>query len=298
MIRLTIIVNNVNTYMSMGFTHLNVYVSDSEDGSYTALTSIVLVAGKAEYLYTHTTGTSDNWYKSSIYSSTSTVECCWSDAVRGDCPSLYHNATYPAECEFDEDENVVIRKIRRLIGDLENLKHLYVDCTDEFLSCSFIENDNRTINLEERGWPVYIAVNDEEKTSLDDPIVQGYQYLTFSGTLNSGVVNDIIDVWYYAFKFSDREIYDAYSDSMIPPGLTSSTVTQDHLILQASIDLLENMTSADMIEDGARIVDGNTSYDPSPGLAERDKTIKRLKAMLDSLVKQYMMSDLTGILID
>ena len=298
MITLTVIVNNVNAYISMGFTHVRIYTSSTETGTYTYLTSILLASNQMEYSYTHIDGTSDDWYKSSIYDNINDRECCWSDPVKGICPSLYHYSTYPDECDYSASDSVIIRKIRRFIGDFEKLNRLYIDETDEHTLSSALQPDKHTIDLGEKGWPVYISVNDVEKTSLDDPISQGYQYLTFSGIFDDCTSTDVIDIWYYTFKFSDREIYEAYSDSMIPPGLTSSTVTQDHLVLQASIDLLENMTSEDMVEDGALVRDDQSVYDPSPGLEERDKTIKRLKAMLDALIKQYMMSGITGVLID
>lgn len=300
MINLTIIVNNVDAYIGMAFTHVRIYTSTTEADTYTYLMDIPLVVGRTKYSYTHATGTDDTWYKSSIYDNINDRECCWSDPIKGVCPALYHYATYPCECDYDEDDSIIIRKIRRLIGDLEGLNRLYIDGSDEYTLSSALQPDKYTIDLNEKGWPVHISLNDIAKTSLSDPVVQGYQYLTFSGTLNSGIENDMIDIWYYTFKFSDREVYEAYGDAMIPPGLTSSNVTQDHLILQASIDLLENMASADIVEDGAVIRDDQTVYDPSPGLAERDRTIKRLRAMLDDLIKQfrYDMSDLTGVLID
>ena len=88
---------------------------------------------------------------------------------------------------------------------------------------------------------------------------------------------------------------------MIPARVPTDSVTEDHLILQASIDLLENMTSEDMTEDGATIRDDQSLYDPSPGLRERDKTIKRLKKMLDDLIEESINNAIiaqTGVLID
>lgn len=293
MIKLTIIVTHVDVYIGMGFTHACVYTSIEESGTYTSLVDILLVAGVTEYSYSHTAGTSDTWYRSSICDPATEDECCWSDPVKGVSPALFHYATYPVECEYEADDLVIIRKIRRFIGDFEGLKRLYID---EAEFCNYVQDDNKTIDLSERSWPVYISLNNVEKTSLLDPIVQGYQHLTFSGTLDES--SDTLDIWYYTFKFSDREIYEAFGDTLIPPGLTSSTVTQDHLVLQAAIDLLENMVVEDSVEDGAVVRDDRSLYDPSPGLLERDKTIKRLKTMLDALVRQCMFSNLGGVLID
>jgi hypothetical protein len=290
MIELTIMVDDISTVLSV-FTHIRIYTSDSESGTYTHLDYITLAAGQSTYTYTHTAGTESTWYKSSYWSAS--TESSLSDPVQGTTTSLYHYPTYPDEVEFSTTESTIINRIRRYIGDNKEVKRLYLD-GDEFVS--YIKEDNKTVDIEERGWPVYITVNDIEKTSLYDPTVQGYQYLTFSGTLDSDT--DVVNLWYYLFKFSDREVYEAYENAMIPPGLTSSTVTTDCYVLQASIDLLENMTADDMVSDGAIIRDDQSLYDPSPGLRIRDDMINRLRKQLDDLVKQLMFSNITGVLID
>lgn len=295
MIRLTIQVPNIDDVMVL-YTHTMIYTSSTETGTYTYLADVLLVAGQSTYTYNHLTGTTDTWYKSSYYNSSTSDESSLSDPVQGSRAELYHAPTYPPEFEFLSSELETIRKIRRYVGDLKGLKRLYIDESEETTSCLYIHEDRKTIELEEKGWPVYISLNDVEKTTLDDPIIQGYQYAVLSGTL-TGTDNEI-DIWYHTFKFSDRQIYQSFGDAMIPPGLTSTSVTQDHLVLQAAIDLLENMTAEDMVENGASIRDNETTYDPSPGLRERDLTIKRLQGMLDKLVKQYMMVGITGILLD
>jgi len=295
MIKLTIIVSNVDVYIGMLFTHVRIYTSTTEAGTYAHLIDLSLVAGRTEYSYTHVDGTSDTWYRSSIYDNINDRECCFSDPVKGVCPSLYHYATYKAECEFSSADDVIIRKIRRLIGDFVELDRLYIDGTDEYTMSSVLQPDGHTIKLDSKGWPVYVSVNDVEETSTSSVIVQGYQYLTFSGTIGD---TDKIDIWFYTFKFSDREIFESYGDSQMPPFINNTTINQDMLILQSAIDLLESQTANDMIEDGARIVDDQTVYDPSPGLGERNNLINRLKKQLDSLVKQYMFGSIQGMLID
>jgi len=295
MIKLTIIVTNADVYIGMLFTHVRIYISTTETGTYAHLVDLPLVAGQTEYSYTHVAGTSDTWYKSSIYDDIHIRECCFSDPVKGVCPSLYHYATYKAECEFSSADDVIIRKIRRLIGDFVELDRLYIDGIDEYTMSSALQPDGHTIKLDSKGWPVYVSVNDVEETSTSSVIVQGYQYLTFSGTIGD---TDKIDIWFYTFKFSDREIFESYGDSQMPPFINNTTINQDMLILQSAIDLLESQTANDMIEDGARIVDDQTVYDPSPGLGERNNLINRLKKQLDSLVKQYMFGSIQGMLID
>jgi hypothetical protein len=290
MIQLTIYVDDITTVMSV-FTHIRLYTSSTEAGTYTHLDYISLVGGQSTYDYTHVAGTSDTWYRSSYWSVS--TESSLSDPVQGADAELYHYPTYPTEVSFSTSEQDLIRKIRRLIGDNKSVERMYLD-GDEFISA--LKEDDKTVDIDDRGWPVYITVNDVEKTSYQDPVVQGYKYLTFSGTLDSD--SDVVAIWYYSFKFSDREVYQAYSDAMIPPGLTSTNVTQDHLILQAAIDLLQNMHAEDAVDDGAVIRDDMSLYDPAPGLRERDNIIKRLQKMLDILVKQYMFSDVSGVLLD
>lgn len=304
MIKLTIQVTDIENVLLL-YSYIRIYRSDSADGTYTHMAFVTLMPGQSEYAYDDITGTPDNWYRSSYYRDES-MESALSNAAHGTAPTLFTGATYPNEIDFTTDQYTIIRKIRRFIGDNKGLSRLYLeDC--ESGSCNPIHTDGKTLELNEKGWPVYISLremsNEEDKTSLDDPRVQGYKYLTFSGTLFNGTdcAYDTIDIWYYTFKFSDREIYEAYSDAMIPAHVPSESVTQDHLILQAAIDLLENMTSDDMVDDGASIRDDQSYYDPSPGLREREKAIGRLKKMLDDLVDETIKSaiiNLTGVLID
>ena len=306
MIRLTIRVTDIDNVMML-YSYIRIYRSDARNGTYSHLAFVPFVPGQSEYVYDDITGTTDYWYRSSYYRDES-IESSLSDPVQGVAPTLYTGATYPNEIDFDTSQSTIIRKIRRYIGDFKGLSRIYLeDCEDE--SCNYILDDGKTIELDEKGWPVYISLRSLsdstpiEKTNLADPVVQGYKYLTFSGTLISGTqcLYNIINIWYYTFKYSDREVYEAYGDAMIPPNVPTDSVTQDHLILQASIDLLENMTSEDMTEDGAVIRDDQSLYDPSPGLKERDKTIKRLKKMLDDLIDESIKNAIiaqTGVLID
>jgi hypothetical protein len=294
MIQLTIYVADIATVMAT-FTHIRLYTSTEELGTYTHLAYVPLVAGQSTYTYIHTAGTSDTWYKSSYWAVA--TESSLSSAVQGSCPELYHYPTYPTEVEFTSSEKVIIRKIRRYIGDFKGVDHLYISDADD--GCSTVQDDSQTVDLEKTGWPVYIVLNDTEKTSLFDPIVQGYQYLTFSGTI--GDADYPIDIWYYTFKFSDRQIYEAYSDAILPAFVSSDCVTTAHLTLQAAIDLLESMTAEDMIDNGAMVRDGLTMYDPEPGLRERGNLIGRLQKQLDGLIKECIKSSmlgLGGVLID
>ena len=295
MIKLTILVDDIDSVISI-FTHIRLYTSDAKNGTYSHLAYVPLVAGQFTYYYDHVEGTEDTWYKSSYYNMSSSLESSLSEAVQGVSAELFHYPTYPSEIDFSSSEKTIIRKIRRLIGDLKDLERIYIISTSDELNY-LIQDDNKTIEFNgNKGWPVYVALCEVEKTSTSDPIIQGYRWATFSGTL--GDSSYPIDIWYHVFKFSDREIMESFTDSQMPPGLTADTITQDHLILQSAIDLLESQTASDMIEDGARVVDDQTAYDPSPGLGERDRLINRLRKQLDALIRQYQFSNISGILID
>lgn len=297
MVKLTIYVEDIASIINL-FTHIRIYTSDSESGTYVLLAALALSPGVSTYEYTHITGDSDTWYRSSYYNTVTTTESSLSNAVRGSDPAIFHSPTYPAEYEFAAEEKTIIRKIRRLIGDLLQLSRIY-STEDEF--CTYIESDEHTVNLGTKGWPVYVSINNTEYTSLDDPLVQGYQYITFSGTLVSGGQNPTINIWFYTFQYSDREIYEAYGDAMIPPLVSSDCVTKDHLMLQAAIDLLESTSAYNAFHDGAMIRDDQTIYDPSAGSRERSGLIGRLRKQLDMLVKECIKSSLLnveGVLID
>lgn len=296
MIKLTIVVDDLGAVLDL-FTHIRIYSSSSEDGTYESIGYEQLVAGQTGYNFYDADGTATTWYKASYWSTT--AESSTSDPVQGSVGTLYHYATYAPEVGYGGADAEIIRIIRRYIGDQQKLDRVYI--SDEDSSCTYIQSDGRTVDMGMRGWPAYIQLTPAsgipyEKTTLTDPYVQGYRYLTFSGILDADTA--VVDIWFYSSKFSDREIYEAYGDTMIPPMLNSSNVTRDHLVLQASIDLLENMANEDAVDDGAMIRDDASVYDPNPGLKVRDAAIKRLRKQLDALVKQYMFVGAGGVLLD
>jgi hypothetical protein len=69
-------------------------------------------------------------------------------------------------------------------------------------------------------------------------------------------------------------------------------------MLQTAIDLLMQENWEDVIEDGARIRDEGSSYDPSPGLRMRDDLIDKLQKRLDDAIKASILSGIEGVLID
>jgi len=237
-------------------------------------------------------GVGPYWYRAryEIPVGTAPTYSCFSEPIRGGVTSkIFHDISYPDEVYLSTAEMAIVNKIRILIGDKKQLIHDYISTCKSRLS----DNDH-TIEMKDKGWPVYINLNGVEKTRVTDPYVDGYRYLTFSGSIADA---DIIDMYYYTFRNSDLDINDAYNNAMIPPGLTSATVTSDHFILQAAIDLLEGELISDSVDSGVKIRDGDTNYDPTPSLTARQKILDRLRKRLDDLVLQYMLSR-DGVLID
>lgn len=233
------------------------------------------------------------WYRARYESPVGAVSpySSFSDAIRGGTSSrIFHNISYPDEVYLSESEEEIVNKIRILIGDRKKLIHDYISTCQSRLSY----NEN-TIEMKDKGWPVYINKNGVEKTRVVDPYVDGYRYLTFSGAVQP---DDTFDMYCYSFRNSDTEIYQAYNSAMIPPGLTTTTVTVDHLTIQAAIDLLEAENWSAYNDEGARIKDGDTTFDPSPGFKAREAAIGRLYKRLDNLVSQFLLTGGDGVLID
>ena len=70
------------------------------------------------------------------------------------------------------------------------------------------------------------------------------------------------------------------------------------MILQAAIDLLEGENADDFVQEGAKIKEGDDSFDPNPGFKARNELLKRLRKRLDKLVDQYIFIGIDGVLID
>jgi len=237
-------------------------------------------------------GVGPYWYRAryEVPAGTAPIYSSFSDPIRGGVTStIFHNISYPNEVNFTDAENAIVNKIRILIGDRKQLIHDYIsDCK------SRLSDNEHTLEMKDSGWPVYINLNGVEKTSVSDPYTDGYRYLTFSGSIND---SDTLDMYCYTFRNSDFSINDAYSNAMIPPGLTSSTVTSDHFILQAAINLLEAENWAAYNDEGAYVKDGDTVFNPTSGFNAREKAIGRLRKQLDDLITQYLLAR-GGVLID
>lgn len=253
----------------------------------------ILDINYSTYVFVDAPGSSqDYWYRAryEVPVGVAPQYSSFSEAIRaGTFSKIFHRISYPDDVDLSDAEDTIVNKIRILIGDRKQLIHDYISTCKSRLS----DNDH-TIEMKDKGWPVYISLNGVEKTSVSDPYVENYRYLTFSGSI---IDTDVLDMYCYTFRNSDSSINDAYSNVMIPVGLTSETVTTDHFILQTAIDLLEGELISDAVDSGVKLKEGDMSYDPTPSLSARQKTLDRLHKRLDDLTLQYMLNR-DGILID
>lgn len=295
MIYLMFYVENIASVIQV-YNQIQVQSSASETGTFATVSGanfpINLVAGQTIYNATDIDGTSTTWYKSRYYHSGTEAVSSWSDPVLGEEGMICKDPTFPVEVSYGTSDQLVIDRIRRLVGDPVGLKR-------EFDESDNIHLDGKIYEFEEKGWPCSININGTTYTSTSNPTVNGYKYLKFSEDITtlSGVDLEV-DVFYYTFRNSDREIYETYNTCPPPAGLTTSTCTSEIYMLVTAIDLLNQETWEDLIENGLIVTDEASRVDPSPGLRGRDTMLERLQKRLDDLVKRLLLSGISGVLLD
>lgn len=262
------------------------------------------------YYFTDPDGYSYDWYISRYYDSTTDSTSAWSEPVQGEPGDLYYNPQFPPEIEYGTADRMIIDRIRLYIGDPLGLRREY---GEEALSS--IHPDGKTYEMDETGWPAYINMGGKQYTSTDNPSVNGYRFLrfqeyvddvcqecvTYSGTCGEDVVKEVthgVDIWYYTFRHSDRQIMEAYDNCPPPTPLSTLQANAEVYMVQTSIDLLRKELWEDSTEDGAAIRDEGSHYNPEPGLKIRKQLLDDLTKRRDDLVKALMLTGITGVLID
>ena len=311
MIRITFTVDNISTVIQV-YDQIQVQRSSTENGTYDtipALGPVILSGGASTYVIDDATGVSTDWYISRYYSTSSGYFSEWSPPVLGEMGDIFYNPLYPEEVSYGTAQKLTINRIRRLIGDPIRLRREYGE-----EAMSSVHMDSKTFELPVTGWPASIIMGGTNFNNLNNPSVNDYRYLRFSDYIGdiceecvtySGCAEEIektipfgIDIWYYTFRHSDRQIMDAY-DSCYPPfPLDTTTATTEVYMLQTSIDLIRQELWEDMVEDGAAIKDDVTDYNPEPGLKLRKQLLDNLEKKLEKLIKLGMLSRVTGVLID
>ena len=269
------------------------------------VSDIELCSNYSQYYFTDPDGEHYDWYISRYYSTSDGSTSGWGDPVLGEAGDIFYNPVYPEEIEYGSEDQNRIMRIRRYIGDPKGLRREYGED-----AASSIHPDGKTYEMDEKGWPSLVNMGGRPYTSTDDPSVNGYRFLRFQSYIDTESMTTVwsgcdstvythgVDIWYYTFRNSDREIMDAYDNCPIPPGLNSSTVTVEAYILQTALNILYQENWEDAIEDGAVVTDETTKYDPSPGLRFRNELMDKLKKKLDDLVNHLALRGIEGVLID
>jgi hypothetical protein len=317
MINLTITVENINEvlnlfdrvellkYTGSGAPNTPVDLNDyssingiDHTSDRTNVSDVILISNNDRYLFTDVDGVDDDWYISRYVNTTTSGTTGWSDPVKGESGDLFYDPTYPPEVVYGTEDKRVINRIRLLIGDPLGLNREYGPEALESL-----HPGNKVYELDENGWPASINMYGVQYTSKIDPSVNGYRYLKFQNPIDtvpvtvSGVEYDI-DIWYYTFRKSDRQIMYVYDNVTPPPPLNTTNCTPEIYMLQAAYDILSNETWESINEDGALIKDEGSTYDPSPGLDTRADILAQLRKRLDDAIKSVKLLGITGVRVD
>lgn len=333
MISLTITVDNVSEIISIfdrieirryigGGTPISPVTDLLAFSEYTTLSGIDTISNRSgisdvilnplygTYYFTDPEGEATDWYISRYFDLQTEVTSGWSDPIQGEPGDLYYNPQFPPEISYGTSDQMVIDRIRLYIGDPLGLRREYGED-----ALSSIHLDGKTYEMDETGWPAYINMGGVQFISTDNPSVNGYRFLrfrtyiddvctqcvTYSGSCGESVVKEVtngVDIWYYTFRHSDRQIMEAYASCPPPSPLTTANANSEVYMVQTAIDLLRKELWEDATEDGAAIRDEGSHYNPEPGLKIRKQLLDDLTKRRDDLVKVLMLTGITGVLID
>ena len=185
------------------------------------VSDVIISTEYYQYYYTDPDGYANDWYISRYYDSGTGATSGWSDPVQGEPGDLYYNPQFPPEIAYGTSDQLVIDRIRLYIGDPYGLRREYGEA-----ALSSIHTDGKTYEMDETGWPAYINMGGVQFTETDNPSVNGYRFLrfqryiddvctecvTYSGICDEDVVKEVtqgVDIWYYTFRNSDRQIMEA-----------------------------------------------------------------------------------------
>ncbi len=289
---LTITVRSVTSVAAL-FDQLLVLRADGANGPFTTVSTITL-DGSGSYTFLDTGTTPGKYYKAQFFNSSSMVSSTFSELAQetgifSEYTVPTSTASYPPEIALSEQDREIVESIRITLGDLGAIERDFYDSTDsnsQFSCGSQISSDQRTWELLEfKGWPQRVIINGEEKTSISDPQMIGYRFLTFSGS--GATITGSLDIFYNHFRFSDREIllaYDRARNLLVSCGLSGSQITTEMLIMQAAILLLEG-EARDFSTGAVEIRDGDTSFSNTRAIQARSEDLMDLKQKIKDLVE-------------
>ena len=308
-INLTITVADINATLAFGYTHIKVYrsaESTTDFGEITTPSSIIeLVPGTSGYTFLDGSGTAEHWYQTTFYDNGLVItESAASTSFRGEFfDTNFSPITYPEEAVFTLNDRYVVDRLRSLVGDPKQLTRDYVSIQSGYSS---ISADLSTHSLSNpRGWPLRIILDDTEYITKDEPRVNDYQFVTFSGaTVNT--TSGTLDVWYYHFRNSDTELLRVYNGLIAPPQLTAAQVTFELAAVCAAIEVLEGELRLFGVTSGSEVdIFQEIRINPKGGFDGRgndlDALRKRKQALIDAILSEedgINGPDIDGVLID
>ncbi len=251
-----------------------------------------------QYYFEDPTGTTSDWYISRYTNYDTTITSGWSTPIQGIDGVFNYDPLFSPEVAYTASDKLVINKLRLLVGDPTNLTRMH---GEEALSS--LHSDRRVFELADKGWPYSVMLFNTQYVTNTNPTVNGYKYLRFNTPLDTSVttvsgVDVAIDIWYTSFRYSDKQLMDAYDTTTPPAPLTVANCTQDIYLMQTAYDILTSESWELAFEDGAEIADNRDTYNPSAGLSARDKLLARLKKQLDEAVKSKRFISVGGVRID
>lgn len=298
------------TSVALVFNQLLIFRASAANGPFTQLTAIALT-GALEYTYLDVDISPNFYYKAQFYNSGTLVSSVFSElaqetGVFNPYTVPTNTATYPPEIALSDNDREIVESIRLTIGDMGSIELDQFNSSDAqsaFTCASHISADRCTWELMEyRGWPQRVILNGIEKTSIIDPKVLGYRFLTFSGT--TPCITGSLAVWYNHFRFADHEIlmaYDRAVNLMNTCGIPLTSVTTEMRIMQAAILLLEGEVRDLQSAGGVSITDGDTEYDNTGAVQSRTDDLadlrRKLQYQIDCIRWCFSMS-LEGVRIE
>lgn len=291
------------------FDQLLIFRSDSANGPFNSI-NVINLNSLTSYQSLDTTTSPEKYYKSQYFNSSTLISSSFSEIVQetgifSEFTVPVTTATYPPEIALSDQDREIVESIRITLGDIGTIERDFfnsVDSQSVFSCTSQISDDKKTWELNEfKGWPRKVIINGIEKSNISDPQVIGYKFLTFSGT--QACITGTLDIFYNHFRFSDREIllaFDRARNLLVTCRLTTTQITNEMLIMQAAILLLEGELR-DVQQGAISIRDGDTTYDNTRAIQSRTQDLTDLKQKIRDLVEcaQVLSSySLQGVRID
>ena len=295
----------IRRYSGTGTPPATVDVADYEEilgidqiSDRTDVSDVLLLSSYTQYYYVDPDGTTDNWYISRYINEAQDSASGWSDPIQGELGSFFYNPVYPPEVNYGTSDQRIIDKIRLHTGDPIELNRQFGQEAE-----AAIHSDGSVFEFDEYGWPASINMYGTQYNNITDPSVNGYRYLRFKSAIDTTIttvsgIEYAVDVWYYTFRNSDRQIMETYDTCFPPTPLSETSCTPEIYMMQTAYDILSGETWEAITEDGAIIDDDRDSYNPTPGLNQREKMLSKLRKRLDEAIKSVRLLGIGGVRID